>query len=141
MILIITSLILSLIFMILGGFHFYWIFGGIMGINKVIPSINNTTKKPTIPKLATLIVALVLTSFSLLYLLKSGLINFDISPRITTYSYTFIPLIFILRAIGEFKYLGFFKKIKNTEFAKADSKFFSPLCLGIGILGFLIEIL
>jgi len=39
-----------------------------------------------------------------------------------------------LRAIGEFKYLGFFKKIKNTEFAIADSKLFSPLSLAIGFL-------
>jgi len=35
--------------------------------------------------------------------------------------------------------VGFFKKIKHTEFAKSDSKIFSPLCLSIGVIGVLIQ--
>ncbi|MEM6843120.1 MAG: DUF3995 domain-containing protein [Bacteroidota bacterium] len=50
-------------------------------------------------------------------------------------------VIFILRALGEFNYVGFFKRVKNTEFARADSRIFSPLCLGIGVIGILIQLM
>jgi hypothetical protein len=73
-------------------------------------------------------------------LIKSGLTDIQI-PSWATYGYWFIPSVFILRAIGEFNYVGFFKKIKHTEFAKADSKIFSPLSLGIGAVGLLIQLM
>ncbi len=141
MIVIILSIILFLIFTVLGGFHFYWIFGGIWGLEKVIPTKGNEVNTLSIPKLATLIVGLVLVFFGLIYLIKSGFTNVQVPNWVTNYGYWFIPSIFILRAIGEFKYVGFFKKIKNTEFAKADSKIFSPLCLGIGVIGVLIQLM
>ncbi|WP_074407892.1 DUF3995 domain-containing protein [Aquimarina megaterium] len=137
----ILSIILCLIFVVLGGFHFYWLFGGVWGLRKVIPTKGNEKNTLAIPKFATLVVGLILVAFGLVYLIKSGLINIMISNGITIYGYWFIPSIFILRAIGEFKYVGFFKRIKNTEFSKADSKIFSPLCLVIGIIGILIQLI
>jgi hypothetical protein len=137
MIAIVLSLILFLIFTILGGFHFYWLFGGVWGLKKVIPTRGKELKSISIPKLATLIVGLVLVLFGLMYLIKSELINIEIPNWLIHYGYWFIPSIFILRAIGDFKYVGIFKKIKNTEFAKADNKVFIPLCLVIGIVGIL----
>lgn len=140
MIVLILSIILCLIFTVLGGFHFYWLFGGIWGLEKVIPTKANEPSTLSIPKFATLVVALVLILFGLIYLLKSGVTTIQV-PSWATYVYWFIPSIFILRAIGEFKYVGFFKKIKKSEFAKADSKVFSPLCMGIGVIGLLIQLM
>ncbi|PCJ64894.1 MAG: hypothetical protein COA58_11515 [Bacteroidetes bacterium] len=141
MIITILSLVLFVTFTILGGFHFYWLSGNTWGLKKVIPTKTNELNTLEIPKFATLLVALALTTFGLLYLLKSGLIHIQIPNWVTDYAYWIIPSIFILRAIGDFKYLGFFKKIKNTEFGKTDSKLFSPLCLGIGVIGILIQLL
>ena len=138
---IILSIILFLIFIILGGFHFYWLFGGTWGLKKAIPTKTNKTSTMSIPKLATLIVGLILISFGLVYLIKSGLTNVQVPTLVENYGYWLIPSIFILRAIGEFNYVGFFKKIKDTEFGKADSKIFSPLCLIIGIIGILIQLI
>lgn len=132
------SLLLLVTFMILSGFHFYWLFGGTWGVSKVIPTKDNDTSALSPPQFATLVVALGLASFGGLYLIKSGLINLTF-PSWFEYAYWAIPAIFTIRAIGEFNYVGFFKKIKHTEFAKADSKLFSPLCLGMGIAGFLIQ--
>jgi hypothetical protein len=141
MIVTILSIILFLIFTVLGLFHFYWLFGGVWGLEKVIPTKDNKTSAMSIPKFATLLVGLVLVFFGLIYLLKSGLTTVQVPSWITNYAYWFIPSIFILRAIGEFNYVGFFKKIKSTEFAKADSKIFSPLCFIIGIIGILIQLM
>lgn len=136
----IISIILLLIFTVLSGFHFYWFFGGTWGLDKVVPTKSPEASSLAIPKSATLVVALVLGSFGLIYLIKSGIIAVSL-PNWVTYGYWLIPIIFILRAIGDFKYVGFFKKVKNTEFAKADSKIFAPLCLFIGILGILIQLM
>jgi len=140
MIITILSIILFLIFAVLGGFHFYWFFGGVWGLEHVIPAKDKVSSL-SIPKFATLIVGLVLVLFGLVYFIKSGLTNVQIPNWVTNYGYWIIPSIFILRAIGEFNYVGFFKKVKNTEFAKADSKIFSPLCLIIGIIGILIQLM
>jgi hypothetical protein len=141
MLVIILAFILFLIFTVLGVFHFYWLFGGLWGLKQAIPTKDATANTLSIPKIATLIVGLVLVSFGLIYFLKTGFTTIHIPDWLTTYGYWFIPAIFILRAIGEFNYVGFFKKIKNTEFAKADSKIFSPLCLGIGIMGIFIQLM
>lgn len=142
MILIILSIILFLVFTFLGGFHFYWLFGGTYGVKKVIPTKGtDAINTQAIPPVATLIVALVLISFGLMYLLKAELITISLPNWIIDYGLWFIPVIFILRAIGEFNYVGFFKKIKDTEFAQADSRIFSPLCLGIGLVGVIIQLL
>lgn len=137
MILITLSILLCVTFLVLSGFHFYWIFGGTWGVKKVIPTKTNGVNSFTIPKFGTLIVALVLVVFGLVYLAKSEFITIPYS--FTKYAYWCIPAIFILRGIGEFKYVGFFKTIKNTEFAKADTKLFSPLCIMIGFIGFIIQ--
>ena len=136
------SLLLFTIFAILGGFHFYWLFGGTYGLKHVIPTKGPTTmNEQAIPPFATLIVALGLIFCGIVYLLKTELLILPIANWIVEYALWFVPSIFLLRAIGEFNYVGFFKKIKDTEFAKADSKLFSPLCLGIGATGFLVQVL
>lgn len=141
MIITIFSTILSIIFISLGSIHFYWLFGGKWGLKKVIPTKNEEENFLPPPKLATLMVAIVLIFFGLSYFLKSGVTNIQIPNWLTNYGLLIIPIIFLLRAIGEFKYIGFFKRIKNTEFAEADSKWFSPLCLIIGVIGILIQLI
>ncbi|MCD8445685.1 DUF3995 domain-containing protein [Tenacibaculum finnmarkense] len=137
----VLSIILFVIFSSLGFIHFYWILGGKWGLEKALPTKEAGQKAMESPKIATAIVGIGLISFGLIYLIKTGLINFQIPNWIITYGSWIIPSIFILRAIGDFNYVGVFKKIKNTEFAKADSKWFIPLCLTIGILGILIQLM
>ena len=112
----ILSIILLAIFTALSLMHFYWLFGGKWGLEKVIPTKENQTSTLSIPKFATLIVALVLLLFGFIYLVKSGLINVQIPNLVSNYGYWIIPAIFILRAIGDFKYVGVFK----TSFKQAQ---------------------
>ena len=39
----------------------------------------------------------------------------------------------IVRAIGDFKYVGFFKQRRGTRFALLDTRFYSPLALALGV--------
>jgi hypothetical protein len=132
------SVILALIFFLLGSIHFYWLFGGKWGLSKALPTKKEGEKALNPPLFATLLVGFVLLFFSIHY----GAYIFDIFNFTPPWFYKinawFIPIIFMLRAIGDFRYVGFFKKIKHTEFAQADSRLFSPLCLFIGISGLIL---
>ena len=135
------ALILTLIFLFLSLLHFYWVAGGKWGLDAAIPTVSSGEKRLNPPILATIIVALALLAMSILYLLHSGYLSLTIPEWIITGSSWFIPSIFLLRSIGEFKYVGLFKKVKDTTFAKADTKFFVPLCLFVSALGFAIVLL
>lgn len=42
-----------------------------------------------------------------------------------------LAVVFLARAIGEFRYIGFFKRVRGTRFSRWDSWLYSPLCLAL----------
>src|SRR5690606_30597553 len=92
-------------------------------------------------KVDSAIVGIGLLLFSIYYLIKSNIFLIGVPSWILTYGGWIISGIFILRAIGDFKYVGFLKKIKETKFGKLDTKYYSPLCLITGIIGVIIELI
>ena len=138
----IIAIILFLIFLFISSIHIYWAFGGNWGSDAVLPTKDDNNTKVLNPSiLPTLIVAFGLLGFGLHILIISGLIAFDIPQWLSKYGLWIIASIFTLRAIGDFKYVGFFKKIKLTKFGKNDTKYYSPLCLTIGILTLILELI
>ena len=135
------SLILSFVFFILGIIHLNWAIGGTFGFAASLPTKETGERVLNPKKLDSAIVGLGLMCFASFYLIKADLIDLDIPHWILKYVSWMIPTIFILRAVGEFKYVGFFKKIKHTAFGELDTKFYSPLCALIGIIGILMQIL
>lgn len=134
------SILLSIILIGLGLIHFNWVIGGKFGFSESLPTKESGERVLNPKKIDSAIVGIGLTIFGIFYILKSGLMEYDIPAWIMKYGSWIIPIIFLLRAIGEFRYVGFFKSIKKTEFGKLDTKLFSPLCLAIGILGIIIHI-
>jgi len=127
------------IFISLALIHLYWVFGGTKGLDKALPT-DKTGKRILNPgKVETLIVGIGLLLFAFFYILKTGIIEIQVPSFLLRYGGWGISAIFILRAIGDFKYVGFFKKIKHTEFGIFDTKYFSLLSLLIGLLGLTLE--
>lgn len=137
----VIAIILFLIFLFISSIHFYWAFGGKWGSDAVLPTKDDSNTKILNPAiLPSFIVAVGLLSFGLFILVMSGLISIDIPQWLFKYGLWIIASIFILRAIGDFNYVGFFKKIKHTKFGKSDTKYYSPLCLTIGIFTIILEL-
>ena len=134
------SILLSIILIGLGLIHFNWVIGGKFGFSESLPTKESGERVLNPKKIDSAIVGIGLTIFGIFYILKSGLMEYNIPAWIMKYGSWIIPIIFLLRAIGEFRYVGFFKSIKKTEFGKLDTKLFSPLCLAIGILGIIIHL-
>ncbi|NCP84775.1 MAG: DUF3995 domain-containing protein [Bacteroidetes bacterium] len=134
----ILSILLSLIFFGLAILHFTWVFGGKTGFIESLPTNENGIRVLNPTKLDSAIVGIGLTFFGLFYVFHLGLIYFKLPYWMHISGLWIIPIIFIVRAIGDFKYVGFFKRIRKTNFAKLDTKYFSPLCFGIGVTGMII---
>jgi hypothetical protein len=130
----ILIIVFSGIFTIISFFHFYWGFGGKFGSSSVIPTKNDSdlTFKPG--KIATILVAFVFLAVALFPLIESKWINIQLPEILINYGYWFLGAVLILRSIGEFKYVRLFKKVKNTAFAKNDTKYYTPLCLSLVII-------
>jgi hypothetical protein len=135
------GLLLSSIFLFLAVIHFYWGLGGKWGANASIPTKENGEKLINPKPADCFVIAIGLITFGVLVLVKSRLISMMLPSVILNYGIGVIASIFLLRAIGEFRYLGFFKKIKNTTFGQLDTKYYAPLCMIIGILGVMLELL
>ena len=134
------SILLSIILIALGLIHFNWVVGGKFGFSESLPTNEKGERVLNPKKIDSAIVGFGLTAFGVFYLFRSGLLHYNFPEWILIYVGWIIPLIFLLRAVGEFRYIGFFKSVKHTDFGKLDTKFFSPLCLFIGIVGIVIQL-
>jgi len=115
--------------------HFYWTFGGQFGFKSAGPILEGE-KKFEPGRGITFIVALLLGCLAFLAYQLTW--PYQIFSKIIPYAGYLTSIVFIVRAVGDFNYLGFFKKIYNSNFATLDTRVFSPLCLLLGIsYGFL----
>ena len=130
------SKVLFLILLALSAIHFFWAFGGRWGFNNALPETEEGIKvlNPTFTD--SIIVGFGLLIFSVVYLLNKKTFKAKVLTLLRAILLWFIPSIFLLRAIGDFYFVGFFKKIQNTNFAYLDTYFYSPLCFIISLLGF-----
>ena len=123
------------ILLIISAIHIYWAFGGRWGMMSVLPERNGTKAFQPGP-FATLGVALIFGLMGLFYLYKIG--RFPVADSVipgwlSQYGLWVLASIFLLRTIGDFRYVGFSKRVKNSRFARLDTVFYSPLCLLLGL--------
>jgi len=132
---IILSIAVASILAVAALFHFYWSFGGQFGIQSTAPKIQGHDEIK-IPKFLAFIVACLITLLAMLAVLLV-IENSPFKQYQSILGYA-VACLLIIRAIGEFKYLGFFKKVYNSSFARKDTLFFSPLFLILGVSFFVL---
>jgi len=130
----VIAIAVFLIFSCIALLHFYWGFGGQWGKRSTVPARNDGTSVIRPRMLSTLIVAIGLSGFAVFSLSETQFLNLPIAPVVKRVGFWMIAVIFLARAVGDLKYFGFFRKIRNTPFARKDTMFYSPLCLLIGML-------
>ncbi len=108
----------TIIFLFLSGLHIYWAFGGTWGFGATIPTTPDGLRTLNPGKLGTLIVAAGLLLFALVTWGNSGYFNQMISMKLIHIVSIIIGGIFLIRAIGDFRYIGFFKySLRNTGYS------------------------
>ena len=123
---------------VLGGVHAYWVFGGKKGFRIAVPTRGDSSDEPLFrpTKAATAVVALMLALMGVFILQLAGIGAAWFPGWMYPLGGWCLTGIFVLRAVGDFRWLGFFKRNGGTPFARMDSLLYSPLCLFLGaVLG------
>ncbi len=134
---VVLSVFLSLVFLILATIHLSWAVGSTWGLESALPS-DPAGQKIIRPRPAmTLLVSLGLLVCAFMYFINPEPDN----PKnwIFEWGRLIIPILFLLRALGDFRYVGWTKKVKETRFAKMDTKYYTPICLAISLLGLMVR--
>ena len=129
----ILAVVASSILCVLGAVHLYWAAGGTIGKGAAVPSLNG---EPALSPgvLGTVMVGVGLFAAAALVMVTaigSAARVLEMPLRVGT---GLIGLVFAARAIGDFRYVGFFKRVRDSEFARRDTYVYSPLCLLLAVL-------
>lgn len=127
-----VAIAVSAIFFLLALWHFRMAFSPATGASGAVPSVDG--KPLFVPSSrATIGVGIALLVFAALVAATAGLLPLALPRVVLVWLSYALALGLLLRAIGEFKYVGFFKRVRGSRFAKLDTLVYSPLCLLLAI--------
>jgi hypothetical protein len=129
------GILLCSILAVLSGVHIYWALGGTGGKSAVIPEDHGRPLLKPRP-VVTVGIAGCLALAAAVAALRGGLC-WPAGDRVEVHlAAALLGVVFAGRAVGEWRYVGLFKRVKGTRFARWDTWLFTPLC-GIIAGGFL----
>jgi hypothetical protein len=108
--------------------HFYWAFGAKWGANAIMPQINSRKKVFSPSPIMTLTVVIPFLLMGLIFAQAASRFSLEIIDSYLPILLLILVGIFTVSVVGDFNNVGFFKKVMKTEFAKNDSKYFTPIC-------------
>ena len=124
---------LAAILLLLSLVHWYWALGGQRGLAAAVPTSASGEPLVSPGRLAAAGVAFAL-------LVAAGLALWPACPYAVGPPWVQrggvwgIALVFTARAVGDGRYVGFSKRVRDTAFGRRDSRLYSPLCALIAFL-------
>jgi hypothetical protein len=118
-------------------FHFHWAMGGRRGFGVSLPQ--RPDGEPVLRHLlhlwrpAALVVALGLVLLGGLVTARAVPLDHGIDPAMLDLALLATGAAFVARAIVPNKYVGFFKRLRSTRWARYDTRLYSPLFLILGL--------
>jgi hypothetical protein len=117
----------AIVFGLLGLLHAYWASGGRFATGAVIPERRGVPLfKPSAR--VTWLVALLLWTGAACLLMQLGLLGRPLPWRLVTAGTWISAVVFLLRSVGDFRYVGFSKRYTDSRFAYWDTRVYSPTC-------------
>jgi hypothetical protein len=135
-----VAAILCFVFTVLAALHFYWAAGGRLAMQGALPTVGDRPVFEPGP-LAAAAVGCALIAAAIVSALRGGLLSLDLPAWFSHLGTWVLALLFAVRAVGEFRYVGFFKRVRGTLFACRDSLIYSPLCVLIAALAAALAVL
>jgi hypothetical protein len=122
---------------VLGLLHVYWAIAGVSGRSVALPEVDG--EPVFVPSRASsALVAAGLLFGAWVALAVGGTLAAPLSATALRLLCTILGAAFLARSVGEFRLLGFFKRVKGTPFARWDTLLFSPLSLAIALAFFVL---
>jgi len=139
-----VGITLAGILALVGILHLYWAVGGKWGKEAAVPTQRGKPVLRTGP-LSCLAVATLLLLGAALCLGRLQLVTWGptwgLNGLTSKIGVGVLAFVFLGRAVGDFRYVGFFKKVRGTAFSHWDTVLFSPLCLGLSALAITLSLL
>ena len=121
-------LIVCSVFLVLGLWHFYMAATPASRETGAVPSVEG--RPLFVPSArATVAVGVVLVLFAALVAGAAGVLPLGLPMFALQWLSYALALGLLARAVGEFKYVGFFKRVRGSRFATMDTFVYSPLCV------------
>ena len=122
------ALFLASVLTLIAALHFYWAAGGRSASAAVVPEMNG---RPTIQPgpLACSAVGVLLVLAARLWLGRGGALRLPGPRWLSAAGSWAVGGILALRAIGDFRFFGLFRRVTGTSFARNDARYYTPLCV------------
>jgi len=133
------AIVIATVFVALAAVHAYWALGGRITLLAVVPEVRGRPAF-TPSALATLVVAVALFGCAGLIAATAGVLAVPVSPSVLSWLSFVLALVLLLRAVGDFRLVGFFKRVRGTTFARLDTVIYSPLCLALSLGVFIVTL-
>ena len=124
----VVSVLLATVFGLLAAVHVYWALPETGDMHAFVPESPDGAPLFRPGRIATLCVAIALVAAALTVLGAANIVRVIERPHWYRIACWILGLVLLLRAIGDFRYVGFFKTRKSGRFAAMDSRCYSPLC-------------
>ena len=126
------ALAIAAVFLALALWHFYMAFQPPGSLSAAVPSVAG--KPLFVPSRgATVAVGAALLLFAGLVAATAGAVSAGWPAVVLVWLSYALALGLLARAVGEFKYVGFFKRVRGSRFATLDSWVYSPVCLLLAV--------
>lgn len=114
-------------------FHFYWGLGGRTGSGVSLPHREDGSAVVVKNSAAgAIVVGLALVAVALLVLALISAFPVPVPRSWLRIGAALLAIIFVARAVSWSRYVGMFKRVRHTRFARYDTWLYNPLCLLLG---------
>ncbi len=124
---------LGTVFVLLALLHFYWGFGGAWASTIVLPKREDGSLLFRPGAVASSAVGLLLLAAAYVALASQDWVPGLLSEGKLSAALGLMSAAFFLRALGDFRYCGFVKRIRSTDFARMDTRLYSPMFVLLGV--------
>ena len=122
------ALIVCATFLAIAVWHLYMAWSPATDASGSVPSKDG--KPLFVPSArATVLVAVMLVLFAGLVAATAGLLQVSIPGAMLRWLSYLLAAGLFARAVGDFRFVGFFKRVRGTRFATLDYFVYSPICL------------
>lgn len=119
--------------------HLYWTVRGV-GMGAAVPTHTNGTAVFRPGRVSAFVVAAALFLAAVIVLARARVILVGFPDAAIRVGIWGVVAAFAARTVGEFRYVGLFKRVRGTPFAHWDSLLFTPLCTIMSIAAALVAI-
>ena len=131
----------AVVFAGLAAIHVRWAFTGPGTFTGGVPTRPDGTPVLSPGPMAALGVAALLLSSAWLLLERAGLGPEVLPAPLPAIGTAGVAVVLLLRGIGDFRYVGLFKRVRDTPFARMDSRVYTPLVLALAAVAGLVATL